>query len=146
MTESPAKVSPYAYCGNNPVNFIDPNGRSYSEFDENGNYLRTIMDYWWHNFWHGRTGRIVDGNGNVTLSFKFADSKNDVSDLKNGTINRVQFVQESEVINMLSKAGAFNEENKVANADSRYGYVKQEGIGGGKLDFSDTVPKVCPVK
>ena len=66
----------------------------------------------------------------------FADSKNDVADLKNGTINRVQFVQESEVINMLSKAGAFNEENKVANADSRYSYVKQEGIGGGKFDFS----------
>ena len=96
----------------------------------------------------GTDGQVVLLMAMVMLFYhsNFADSKNDVADLKNGTINRVQFVQESEVINMLSKAGAFNEENKVANADSRYGYVKQEGIGGGKLDFSDTVPKVCPVK
>lgn len=39
---------------------------------------------------------------------------------------------------MLSKAGAFNKENKIANADSRYGYIKQEGVGGGKFDFSYT--------
>lgn len=44
---------------------------------------------------------------------------NDVNDLKNGKINRVQFVQESEITSMLSKAGAFNEENKVYNRDYR---------------------------
>ena len=145
LTEKYTNISAYLYCHNNPVRFVDPDGRSYSEFDENGNYLRTIKDNWWHNFWHGRTGRIVDGDGNVTQSFEFADPKNDVADLKNGTINKVYFVQESEIISMLSKAGAFNKENKIANADSRYGYIKQEGVGGGKFDFSYTgIPNQYP--
>ena len=145
LTEKYTNISAYLYCHNNPVRFVDPDGRSYSEFDKNGNYLRTIKDNWWHNFWHGRTGRIVDGDGNVTQSFKFADPKNDVADLKNGTINKVYFVQESEIISMLSKAGAFNKENKIANADSRYGYIKQEGVGGGKFDFSYTgIPNQYP--
>jgi hypothetical protein len=119
---------------------------SYSEFDENGNYLRTIKDNWFHNTFVGRKGRIVDVDGNVTQNFKFADSKNDVASLKDGTINKVQFVQESEITRMLSKARVFTKENKVANADSRYGYIKQEGIGGGKLDFSynDGIPAHYP--
>jgi hypothetical protein len=129
-------ISPYAYCSNNPILYIDPTGMSYSEFDANGNYLRTIKDNWWHYLWHGRTGRIVDGEGNVTQKFKFADPKNDVKDLKEGNINRVQFVQESEITSMLSKAGAFTEENKAANADSRYGYISEEGKGYGKFDFA----------
>jgi len=122
------------------VKFIDPDGRSYSEFDENGNYLRTIKDNWWHNFWHGRTGRIINSDGNVTQSFKFADPRNDVKDLKDGKINRVQFVQESEIISMLSKGGVFTKENKTYNNDlsDRYNYIKEEGLGGGKLDFSVT--------
>lgn len=46
---------------------------------------------------------------------------------------------------MLSKAGAFNKENKIANADSRYGYIKQEGVSGGKFDFSYTgIPNQYP--
>ena len=48
---------------------IDPDGRSYSEFDENGNYLRTIKNNWWHNFLHGRTGRIVDGVAHNHMNF-----------------------------------------------------------------------------
>jgi hypothetical protein len=69
---------------------------------------------------------------------KFADPKNDVKDLKGGTINKVQFVQESEIISMLSKAGAFTKENKTTNNDlaDRYDYIKEEGVGGGKFDFS----------
>ena len=138
MSDKYPNLSPYTYCANNPVKFFDEDGKSYSEFDENGNYLRTIKDNWWHNFWHGRTGRIVDDEGNVIQSFKFADPKNDVADLKKGTINKVYFVQENEIKKMLSRAGAFNEENKVVNADSRYGYITHEGIGGGKFDFSYT--------
>ena len=53
---------PYIYTSNNPVRYIDLEGTSYLEFDENGNYLRTIKDNWRHNFWHGRTGRIIDGD------------------------------------------------------------------------------------
>ena len=122
------------------MKLVDPNGESISEFDENGNYLQTIKDNWWHNFWHGRTGRIVDGDGNVLQSFKFADPKNDVADLKKGTITKIHFVQESEIKKMLSKAGAFDKENKVSNNDlsNRYDYILRESPNNGKLDFALT--------
>ena len=138
LSDKYPNLTPYAYCANNPVNFIAPDGRSYSEFDENGNYLRTIKDNWWHNTFVGRKGRIIDENGNISQTFRFADPKNDVANLKNGTINKVHFVQENEITSMLSKAGAFNEENKVYNNDlaNRYDYIKEEGQGGGKFDFS----------
>jgi RHS repeat-associated protein len=138
MQEKYPNVSTYAYCANNSLKFVDPTGMSYSEFDENGNYLRTVKDNWWHNTFVGRKGRIVDGDGKVTQNFKFADPKNDLKDLKDGKINKVQFVQESEIISMLSKAGAFTKENKTANSDSRYGYILEEGKGSGKFDFSFT--------
>lgn len=137
LSDKYPSLSPYAYCANNPVILVDPDGMSYSEFDENGNYLRTIKDNWWHNTFVGRKGRIVDGDGNVTQTFKFADPKNDVNYLKEKKINRVQFVQESEIKSMLSKAGAFNQENKAYNKDlsDRYDYILKESINGGNFDF-----------
>lgn len=131
-------ISPYAYCANNPILFTDIAGNSYSEFDVEGNYKRTIDDNWWHNLWHGRTGRIVNDQNEVILSFKFADPKNDVKDLKNGTLQKIQFVEEKDVVSMLSKAGVFDEKNKTANntLPDRYSYVLHEGKGGHKMDFS----------
>ncbi len=140
LSEKYYGISPYAYCAGNPVNLVDLDGNSYSEFDINGNYIQTTKDNWWHNFWHGRTGRIVDGNGNVVQSFRFADPKHYVDDLKKGKINRIQVVQEDEIISMLSKAGAFSEENKVYNNDivDRYAYILEESPNGGKFDFALT--------
>ncbi len=131
-------ISPYAYCANNPILFTDITGNSYSEFDVEGNYKRTIDYNWWHNLWHGRTGRIVNDQNEVILSFKFADPKNDVKDLKNGTLQKIQFVEEKDVVSMLSKAGVFDEKNKTANntLPDRYSYVLHEGKGGHKMDFS----------
>ncbi len=60
MCEKYYSISPYAYCLNDQVRYVDPDGRSYSEFDKKGNYLRTIKNNWWHNFWHRRTGRMID--------------------------------------------------------------------------------------
>ncbi len=138
MSDKYPSLSPYCYSADNPVVLMDPNGTSISEFDENGNYLGTKKDNWFHNTFFGRTGRIVDSDGNVTQKFKFADPKNDVKDLKNGVIKKIHFVQEEEIISMLSRAGAFNQENKTASNDivNRYDYIKEEGQGGGKFDFS----------
>ncbi len=55
-------------------------------------------------------------------------------------------MQKSEVISMLSKGGVFTKENKTYNNDlsDRYSYIKEEGLGGGKLDFSLTgIPYQC---
>ena len=61
-------------------------------------------------------------------------------DLKEGVISKVEFVHESEIISMLSKAGAFTLENKTASnrLKNRYDYVLSESPGGGKLDFAVT--------
>ena len=138
MSEKYYGISPYVYCANNLILFTDIAGNSYSEFDVEGNYKRTVDDNWWHNLWHGRTGRIVNDQNEVILSFKFADPKNDVKDLKNGTLQKIQFVEEKDVVSMLSKAGVFDEKNKTANNTllDRYSYVLHEGKGGHKMDFS----------
>ncbi|HHW60006.1 MAG: RHS repeat-associated core domain-containing protein [Bacteroidales bacterium] len=139
MSDKYPSLSPYCYTADNPVVLVDPNGTSISEFDENGNYLGTKKDNWFHNTFFGRTGRIVDSEGNITQKFKFADPKNDVNDLKNGVIKKIHFVQEEEIISMLSRAGAFNKENKTEFSNSgRYDYIKKEGKGLGKFDFAQS--------
>ena len=42
MSDKYPSTSPYAYCANNPVKLVDPNGRDEYEFDELGNFVRTI--------------------------------------------------------------------------------------------------------
>lgn len=136
LAEKYYSLTPYGYCGDNPMNFIDPTGTSISEFDEEGNYIRTTHDNWWHNLWHGRTGRVVDTNGNTVQSFYFADPQKDVEDLKKGKLTQIHFIKEEEIENMLGKAGVFDEENKIKNRNNRYGFIIKEGKGGGKLDFA----------
>ncbi len=138
MSDKYPSLSPYTYCADNPVRVVDPNGESISEFDENGNYIRTIKDNWFHNTFFGHSGRIVSSDGDVLKKFSFSDPKHDFEDIKNKVINKIQFVQEGEINTMLSKAGAFDKENKVYSSNGRYSYVLKEGKGGGKFDFSYT--------
>ncbi len=126
--------SPYVGMGNNPVNAVDPDGGKNVKFDASGNYVGIDHDVWWHNLLFGSRGVVVGANGDFTSTFKFADPKNDVADLESGVINRIVFTQESEIVQMLGNAGAF--ENK--SFSEAIDYLKAEGVGGGKFDFSYT--------
>ena len=46
LSEKYYGISPYVYCANNPILFTDIAGNSYSEFDVEGNYKRTVDDNW----------------------------------------------------------------------------------------------------
>jgi len=137
--------SGYVAMADNPLKFIDPNGKEYINFDKNGNYINSTKNNWLHNFVHGKKGRILNDKGKATQKFSFADPKNDVASIKSGVINKVVFVQESEVAKMVSDAGGFTHGNKTENRSlfERYSYIRKEGEGGQKMDFSySAIPKM----
>ena len=45
LAEKYYHISPYAWCGNNPIMYVDPDGRHIWEFDANGNLVHRIDDY-----------------------------------------------------------------------------------------------------
>ena len=45
MCEKYYHLSPYAYCGNDPVNAIDPDGKDDYEINKDG-YIRNITSFW----------------------------------------------------------------------------------------------------
>ena len=139
--------SPYVAFADNPIYYVDPDGKKFINFDAAGNYTGTTKDNWFHNLFVGSKGRILDAQGDVTRKFSFADPKNDVKDIQSGVINKLVVVSEKEIQTMMWRSGAFDDVNRTENKPmgERYDYIKQEGVGGGKLDFSYTqIPSVFP--
>ncbi len=54
-------ISPYAYCGNDPVNKVDPDGRDNYIFDNNGNFEKVVKTNESHQILWNRT----DNDGNL---------------------------------------------------------------------------------
>ena len=147
LAEKYPHISSFGYCGNNPIKHIDPDGRKYVNFDENGSYTGATNDNWFHNLFVGSKGRILDAKGNVTKNFSFADPDQDVKDIQSGVINKLVVVQEKDVQTMMTNSGALDEANRTSNKplSERYDYINKEGKGGGKMDFSYTqIPDTYP--
>ena len=60
--------NPYGYCGNNPVNYVDPNGLMKVLYNPDGTYKETTHNNWFHNTFMGRQEYIDYGDRKVHLS------------------------------------------------------------------------------
>ena len=60
--------TPYGYCGNNPINYVDPNGLMKVVYNPDGTYKETTHNNWFHNTFMGRQEYIDYGDQKVHLS------------------------------------------------------------------------------
>ncbi len=68
MAEKYYSTSSYAYCENNPVKFIDPDGKKKVIYNPDGTYKETTHNNLLHNTFVGRKEYIDYGNRKVQLS------------------------------------------------------------------------------
>ncbi|GHV43024.1 hypothetical protein FACS1894180_0900 [Bacteroidia bacterium] len=122
-------ISPYSHAAGNPLRYIDVNGDSLMLFKD-GVYVSTVDN--------GKTEMTgfnqrtsVDKNGNETFvggeSFSFNDAEVDPQAVRNGVINKVEFVSDATVNSHIDRSGA--------NSHSGIGYAYPESHGGGKMDY-----------
>ncbi len=83
LADQSPQISPYAYCGWNPIKFIDPNGRramlsfSHNSITVTANYYAKKEDLSSANkavqFWNNQKGQYVSANGKVfSVSFNLS--------------------------------------------------------------------------
>ncbi len=68
MAEKYYSTSMYAYCGNSPIRFVDPDGQMKVIYNPDGTYKETTHNNWFHNTFVGRQEYISYGDRKVQLS------------------------------------------------------------------------------
>jgi RHS repeat-associated protein len=118
-------LTPYHYAANNPAIFIDINGDSIAYFDNNTGVFSKFVDDG-KKEWSGQT-ITYDKNGNVIVhnSFTFNDPKTNIQAIKNGTINRVGFINDSYIDAKMEQSTVTD--NK--GAMGKYFFAKNEATG-----------------
>ena len=122
-------ISPYAYCAWNPIKYTDPDGRDVYMFDEDGTFVTKQVKEGTH---YGMV--FMDDKSNY--SFEFADPINDPQAIDDGNINKVLFVTDDQISQILKESGVTEDKNR----QNRYSYVYRESNasniqGNGYMDY-----------
>ena len=104
LLEKYFSTSPYAFCSNNFVNFVDPDGKDIYCFSQG---------VYWGKSECGGIHRIAnityDSKGNTTYTFyDFADPENDPASIESGDITEIKFISQDTIVAMLDNQGAFD--------------------------------------
>ena len=108
LAEKYCSVSPYAFCNNNPVNIIDPDGMDWYIFSSSGQYMEKVKMEGQHRIAIHSTETLESGETYDHYRFvDFADPENDPQSIDNGEIDELVFVGEDEILSMMNDAGTF---------------------------------------
>jgi len=147
LAEKYYSISPYAYCGGDPVNRIDPSGMSARTWDQNesdANLDEYIFDgkgVYDHKVKKvGESyGKIVGNTTHKDLYFKFADPVNDPKTLDNTLSGDAQaiFEDDSAIQNLLDDSGVNDHNNQGLVRGTNYLLKQSNGnsLTGGKMDY-----------
>ncbi len=130
MAESYYHISPYAWCGNNPVTFIDTDGMAIYNFNSFGEFISKKAEEGSH------YGAVYGENDELLFTFEFADPVHDPEAIDNGNINHVLLVTDEQISEILTKSGV----NDANNKENKYSYIWRESNysslkGEGHMDY-----------
>ena len=129
LSDRDPSISSYAYCRWNPVRNIDALGLDVYVFDENGDFIKKEPE-------KGIHFGVIRKQGGADERFEFADPINDAKSIDNKEINKLIFVDNTEVDKILTASGVFSPVNK----RNKYSYVLTESNSGnikgeGRMDY-----------
>ncbi|MDR1552450.1 MAG: hypothetical protein LBS69_03170 [Prevotellaceae bacterium] len=133
LSEKYYSVSPYAYCMNNPLKYVYPNGMELFLF-KNGVYVGSHDDGKKEKTGYNQISTVNEDGTEEFIgadNFSFNDPDVDVQAIKNGTITNLEFMSDSKVEEMMDASGV-----KTTTArNSPWNYAYNESGSRGKMDY-----------